>query len=156
MIACRQRRGKHVSVIMATIVFEQPLALAIGLPTIALLVGLAMCWQSRAAGGMATPRLVILFSLRALTLFALALLLARPIWVTRDLPEGQRRPVVVLVDRSESMSLEEGQQTRYQNCLDFARDRLLPALKSADFPVQAVLFADDIQAADGATLADAK
>ncbi|MCI0748201.1 MAG: VWA domain-containing protein [Verrucomicrobia subdivision 3 bacterium] len=140
---------------MAAIVFEQPLALAFGLPAIVLLLGLALWWQSR-SNRTAASRLAVLFSLRSLALIALALLLARPVWVARDLPEGQRRSVVVLIDRSESMSLEEGQQTRYQNCLDFARDRLLPALKSADFPVQAVLFAEDIQAADGAVLADAK
>jgi len=66
------------------------------------------------------------------------------------------RPVVLLMDRSESMSLEENERTRYQQALNFARDYLLPALKSANLPVQALAFAQDAEQVDGATLADTK
>src|SRR2546425_1785611 len=44
------------------------------------------------------------------------------------------RSVALLMDRSESMALEEPDTSRYQQALKFARDRLLPALKSADLP----------------------
>jgi uncharacterized membrane protein len=139
---------------IAAIVFEKPLVVAIGLPIALLFVGWAVWlqWQR----GTPRNRLAILYALRSVALIALVLLLARPVWVTRDKLEGQRRAVAVLLDRSESMSLEEGHETRYAKCLDFARDHLLPALKSANLPVQAMLFADDAVIADGDAIAEAK
>ena len=57
-------------------------------------------------------------------LVALALLLARPTWVCQDPPAPTNRTVLLLVDRSESMSVEEGDNTRYQQALDFLRAKI--------------------------------
>lgn len=139
---------------IAAIEFQEPLALALGLPMAAVLVGVTM-WRQR-RGGTTGTRIAALGLLRGLAMVGLVLLLGRPVWVARDKLEGQRRSVAVLVDRSESMSLEEGHESRYRKGLGFAREHLLPALKSADLPVQAMLFADDAVTADGNKLADAK
>src|SRR2546421_5386636 len=60
--------------------------------------------------------------------------------------------VVLLMARSESMAFEKSDPSRYQQAIKFARDRLLPALKSADLPVQAILFDESAEPADGAKL----
>src|SRR5207248_1023916 len=98
----------------------------------------------------------VLAVLRGVALFALVFLAARPVWIAKEPPATAVRPVVLLMDRSESMSLEENERTRYQQALNFARDYLLPALKSAGLPVQALAFAQDAEQVDGATLADTK
>jgi hypothetical protein len=139
---------------IAAVVFQKPIALAVGLP---LVIGLLACalwlhWRRRTPG----THIAILCSLRSLALIGLVLLLARPVWVARGTLDGQRRPIAVLVDRSESMSLEEGHETRYARSLAFARDHLLPALKAADLPVQAMLFAEDAAPATGEALVEAK
>jgi uncharacterized membrane protein len=125
-----------------------------GLAMTAVLVAFAVWRQVRA--GVPRARIVTLYTLRGLALITLAFLLARPVWMGRDRLDSQRRSAVVLLDRSESMSLLDRDQSRYQRSLDFARDHLLPALKSADLPVQAMLFAEDAVAADGKKLAEAK
>ena len=51
------------------------------------------------------------------------------------------------------MSLREPDRSRYEQALDFLRERLLPALKLASLPVQAMLFDADTEPADGAKLA---
>ena len=53
------------------------------------------------------------------------------------------------------MSLEERDASRYQQALEFLRERLLPALKSANLPVQAMLFDQSAEPADGPKLAAA-
>jgi uncharacterized membrane protein len=62
---------------------------------------------------------------------------------------------MLLMDRSESMSLEEREASRYQQALGFLRERLLPALRAASLPVQAMLFDQGAEAADGAKLGSA-
>ena len=52
-------------------------------------------------------------------------------WIAKEPPAPASRSVMLLMDRSESMSLEEQDATRYQQALEFLRGRLLPALKSA-------------------------
>src|SRR5829696_715723 len=140
--------------VIAAVVFQKPVALAVGVPMALALIGWA-AWLLRRRG-ISAGRIAVLYLLRGVAMVGLVLLLARPVWVARDRLEGQRRPVAVLLDRSESMSLEEGHETRYARSLGFARDHLLPALKSADLPVQAMLFADDAVIADGEKLAGAK
>src|SRR5207248_9676340 len=65
------------------------------------------------------------------------------------------RPVVLLMDRSQSMGLEEGGSTRYQKALEFLRSRLLPALKSTGVPVRALLFDRTAEPAEGDRLTSA-
>ena len=133
---------------LAAIHLDFPLAWQIGLPLSLLILGLAAWRQHR--NGASKVRLICLTSLRAIPLLALVFLAARPVWVAKELPSNAQRPVLLLVDRSESMSLEETERTRYQQALNFARDQLLPALKSAGLPVQALLFDHDAEPADGA------
>lgn len=139
---------------LAVILFEEPLALAIGLPIAVVLLG-ATVWAHRRRG-VPTSQIVALSSLRGVTLIGLVLLLGRPVSLTRDKVEGQPRGVALLMDRSESMSVEEGQETRYARALSFARDDLLPALKQAGLPVQAMLFADDAVLSDGPKMLNSK
>jgi uncharacterized membrane protein len=54
------------------------------------------------------------------------------------------------------MALEEPDTTRFKKALEFLRERLLPAFKSAHLPVQAMLFDKDVVPADGARLAAAE
>ena len=55
------------------------------------------------------------------------------------------------------MSLvENGCHAGISRALDFARDQLLPALKSANQPVQAMIFAHDAETADGEKIAATK
>jgi len=138
----------------AAIYFDFPLGWQAGLPFALAVLALAAWLQRRR--GLSGRRVAILTALRGTALLALLLLSARPVWMAKEPPTQVGRPVVLLMDRSESMSLEENERTRYQQALRFVRDYLLPALKSADLPVQAMLFGQDAEPADGAKLAEAK
>src|SRR5689334_21002675 len=112
---------------IAAIHFDFPLAWQLGVPLALALVAVA-AWRLRSRG-LSRPRVGALSALRGLALLALVFLAARPVWIAKEPPATAPRPVVLLMDRSESMSLEENEHTRYQQALDFARDHLLPALK---------------------------
>ena len=129
------------------LVFDFPLSLQIGLPLAACLLALAGWSQWRR--GQTWPRLAAMSALRAAAFLTLVFLAARPVWVDKEKPLSANRKVVLLMDRSESMSLNENGSTRYEQALDFARAQLLPALKSAGLPVQAMLFAQEAEPADG-------
>ena len=117
---------------IAAIVFEFPPGWLFGLP---LGAGLAFAiWRQRRRG-LALSRILGLGALRAVVLLVLVFLAARPVWLTREPPASASRSVMLLLDRSESMSLEERDATRYQHALGFLRDRLLPALRAASLPV---------------------
>ena len=111
-------------------------------------------WRQRRRG-LATSRIAGLGALRAIALLVLVFLAARPVWMTREPPASATRSVMLLMDRSESMSLEERDASRYQQALGFLRERLLPALRAASLPVQAMLFDQSAEPADGAKLASA-
>jgi hypothetical protein len=139
---------------IAGIYFEFPLGWQIGLPLAVLVLAVA-AWQHRRRQQPKTST-ALLVSLRGVALLVLVFLAARPVWTAKEPSSKAARPVVLMMDRSESMSLEENERTRYQHALRFARDYLLPALKSANLPVQAFLFAQDAEPADGPKLAEAK
>jgi len=109
------------------------------------------CWR-QLNKGLSIQKVLASAALRAAALALLAFLIARPVWVTREPPAANSRSVALLMDRSESMSLEEGNSTRYEKALHFLRDRLLPALSSAHLPVQAMLFDEGTEPADGPKL----
>src|SRR5580765_4503694 len=90
--------------------------------------------------GFKNSQTAVLLSLRAVPFLALLFLAARPNWFTKEPPDSASRSVVLLMDRSESMALEENNSTRYQKAVDFLRGRLLPALKSTGLPIHAMLF----------------
>jgi uncharacterized membrane protein len=136
----------------AAIYFEFPQGWLFALP-----LGLALAfaiWRQRRAG-VATRRIAGLGALRAMALLVLVFLAARPIWMTWEPPASATRSVMLLMDRSQSMSLEEHDMSRYQQALGFLRERLLPALRAASLPVQAMLFDQGVEVADGPKLASA-
>jgi uncharacterized membrane protein len=134
---------------IAAITFEFPQGGLIGLALGAALAFAA--WRQRRRG-LAISRIAALATLRGVALVVLVFLAARPIWMAREPAAAATRPVMVLMDRSESMSLEEYDTTRYQQALGFLRERLLPALRSGSLPVQAMLFDAGTEPADGAKL----
>jgi uncharacterized membrane protein len=133
----------------AVLIFEFPRGWLLGIPLLAAF-GFLLWREYRR--GLSAQRLLALGLLRVLALLLLLGLAARPVWLTREPPASATRQVALLVDRSESMSLDEHDGTRYQQTLDFMRNRLLPAFKSAHLPVQAMLFDQGAEVADGAKL----
>src|SRR5262245_10227501 len=133
--------------------FEFPLGLLLGLP-MALAVALAV-WR-RQWRGLAPTQIIATNALGGVALLALVSLAGRPVWGVKEPPGSAARSVVLVIDRSESMALEESDSSRFQQALGFARDRLLPALKSAELPVQAMLFDQSAEAADGTKLSSAE
>jgi hypothetical protein len=135
-------------------VFDFPLGWQVGLPLV--IVALVFAAWSQSRHKFSKWQIVTLTGMRGVTLFALVFLASRPMWVEREvLPEGVTKSVVVLMDRSESMSLEEDRQPRYQQALRFAREQLLPAIKAASWQTQPLLFADNVENADGPRLVNA-
>ncbi|MCO6454572.1 MAG: hypothetical protein J5I93_04570 [Pirellulaceae bacterium] len=120
------------------------------------LAALGLFGWSLAARGYAIRRVLILVALRGLTGVLLLLLLARPVWVAQRDEEPRQRKVVVLLDRSASMSLTEGGQSRYGQAVEFLRDRLLPELKGRELRTEAMLFAEEAEDADGARVSSAR
>src|ERR1051326_79676 len=114
---------------LASITFEFPPAFLLALPLGAGLV--FAVWRQRKRG-LPKNRIVALSALRVVALLLLVFLAARPVWVAKEPPATAARSVVVLLDQSESMSLEEHDATRFQQALNFLRQRLLPALKRSE------------------------
>jgi uncharacterized membrane protein len=135
---------------MAAIIFEFPLGWLVAIP---LAGALALSFWRHRKRGLPRPQLVSLLLLRAIAFLLLAFLAARPVWMTKVPPSATARSVALLVDRSESMALEEPDTTRFKKAVDFLRDRLLPAFKSANLPVQAMVFDKAAEPADGSKLA---
>ena len=129
--------------------FEFPLAWWLALP-FALMLAIRV-WRQRRQG-LKARQILALNALRFAALLALVFLATRPVWISREPPASASRSVVVLMDRSESMSLEDRDASRYQQALGFLRDRLLPALKEENLPVQAMLFDQSAEPADGEKL----
>ena len=138
---------------MSEFAFQVPLAIPLGMVVIALLmVPTVMRWHRRQ---IAKHRIVAIVLLRTLFLTALVLLAARPVWTTPDQPSEKRNIVALLIDRSESMSVREGDQTRYEQAVEFARDLLLPVVDQSQIQVEPILFSDEAQPASGEQIADA-
>lgn len=131
---------------MGTITFEFPLAWLAGVPLLALL---AFAASRSFHYGLPGKRIATLTALRLAALLPLLFVAARPVWLAREPPAAASRPVMVLLDRSESMSLAERDVSRYQQALEFLRGRLLPAFKAGNLPVQGMLFDESAEATDG-------
>src|SRR5882724_4573439 len=137
---------------IATVVLEFPAGVLFVLPLFAALV--LMTWRQHRLG-LSRNRMIALASMRGAVLLVLGLLIARPVWIAREPPAAASRSVMLLMDRSESMSLEEGDTSRYHQALDFLNERLLPAFKSANLPVHALAFDQNAEPIDGGKLAAA-
>jgi uncharacterized membrane protein len=140
--------------VTATIAFDFPLGWQLGLPLVVCVIALLVSALRRR--GLPAARIAVTVSLRAAALLLLVFLAARPVWVEKSAAAKGGNSVVLLVDRSESMSLEENGRSRYRQALAFARDFLLPALKDAGLRVEPMLFAQDVETTDGPRLAAAK
>ncbi len=111
---------------------EMPGVLAFGLPLLLVLLWLRL---GLAPEGPATrPRRLVLAGLRVAGLAILLVLLARPYVLDAATPRA-RRQVVLLVDKSRSMALEEGGESRYRRAIVLAR-ALQPALDRQGFKVE--------------------
>jgi uncharacterized membrane protein len=143
--------GGHLS-IFAAVEFQFPLGWLLAVP----LLGAAAfsAWRQRRTG-LSGIKVGCLAILRGVALAVALFLVMRPVWVAKQPPGAALRPVTVLVDRSESMSLEEGENTRYSEALQFLRDRLMPALSSANMPVMAMAFDEAAEVVDGPGLSKA-
>lgn len=137
----------------AAIVFEFPLGWLAAIPVSAALAFAA--WQQHQRG-LSRSRIAYLAVLRLAAFLPLLFLATRPIWLNRAPLSASSRPVVLLMDRSESMSLAENGTTRYEEALQFLRQRLLPAFKATSVPVRALLFDESTELADGRRLAATK
>jgi uncharacterized membrane protein len=135
------------------VTFEFPLGWLVAVPLIGAL-GLSL-WLHKKRG-LLRSQIVALTALRAMAFLLLAFLAARPFWITKVPPSAAARSVALLLDRSESMALEEPNMSRFQKAVDFLRERLLPAFKEADLPVQAMLFDKAAEPADGSKLTSAE
>ena len=99
--------------------------------------------------------MAVILALRLIFFLALALLVSRPVWTSPEPEEEPRKHIALLVDRSESMSVVEGNTSRYQQAINFVRESLLPLVDQSEIQVKPFLFADSTQAVDGARLASA-
>lgn len=135
-----------------TLTLDLPLVLYWGLPLALLsLVPTAVFLARR---GLPKGRIAVLALLRLLALSTVVVLLARPVAVDEQDPE-ERRSVLLLLDRSKSMSLVEEGSNRYRRSLDLVRSRLAPALEDEGWRVEPYLFADAAFPATGARLDEA-
>jgi uncharacterized membrane protein len=135
---------------IAAILFEFPAAWLLVCSLLVLLVIVAWRQHQRA---LAWSRVGSLFAFRFIASVLLIFLAARPVRVRPGHLAAAERPVIVLLDSSESMSLRDsGGSTRYERGLDFLSRRLLPAFSSAGLPVQAVLFDQAARFARGSEL----
>lgn len=100
--------------------------------------------EGRDARG-AWPRLLLVTLLRALAFGMVLFLAARPVWVEPAPPAGAERKLLVLVDRSASMALEEAGRTRFETARDYLHRELSPAARNAGVPLQEAVFAEDAQ-----------
>jgi uncharacterized membrane protein len=137
---------------MTGLSFEFPLGWLAAVP---LAAALAVAAWRHYRGGLGPKQVFALTGLRGLALLILVFLATRPMWLSREPPASATRTVALLVDRSESMSLDERGMNRYQQALGFLRERLLPALRGANLPVQALLFDQTAEPVDGVKLAAA-
>src|SRR5436190_23757266 len=100
---------------LAALQFDLPWAFAAGLAVLAILFLSFLHFRRR---GFRRSQIAVLLSLRAAPFLTLLFLAARPNWFTKNPPDSASRSVVLLMDRSESMALEENSSTRYQKAVD--------------------------------------
>ena len=139
---------------IAQIVLETGWILAIGLPIV--LISLAMLVRQRRQQGDRWQRIAWLLVPRCLTLFLLLLLASRPVFVVPEAETSERKRVAVLLDQSESMSLDEQRESRWRRAVGFLRDELLPSFQRNGLQVDAFLFAEDAQPATGPQIVAAR
>ncbi len=139
---------------MNQIAFDYPVGLMIGAPVA--LVVLALTGWSLYRRGVRRARLLLHLALRGVALLLLVLLAGRPVWVGAEESEEarkQRGSVVLLVDRSSSMSLHDGASTRTAQARQLLRECLLPALRNEGLNPRCYAFAEDAEEVKASDLA---
>ncbi len=138
---------------MTDLAFQIPSAILWG----GIAVAAMMAWFTAVLHrrGVAPRRIATLLVLRVVFLATLVLLVARPVWTSRDPREQTRNQVALLIDCSQSMSVRERDRTRYEQAVEFARDALLPAVDQSRLEIRPILFADDAREASGVEIAAA-
>lgn len=111
--------------------WELPAFLYLGGPVLVVLLGVQ--WL-RLRGDLAGSRAVLLVVLRGGALLALLAVLARPVMVGAE-AGGDRHDVVLLVDRSRSMGLQDEGEMRYRQALGWTQ-RLHPVFDAAGYRVK--------------------
>lgn len=132
---------------MAYTHFEFPLGWQLGTPAAVLL--LAFSWYALKRRGIEWKRILVLSLLRGILLFALIILVSRPVSIKRDPPNQKKQSIILLFDKSESMSLVEDKQSRYERMVQFARSQLLPLLEKTGWQLKAFLFSNDVESSNG-------
>ena len=127
---------------IAQIVLENAWAWGIGLPLVLAVVLLYVRVNRRQSDGWL--RNGMLAGSRLLALLILVLLVSRPVRVLPETEQAARDRIAVLIDRSESMSLESENGNRWRQAVEFLRSDFLPAVKSAGLNVDAYLFAEQV------------
>ncbi|MCH5377593.1 MAG: VWA domain-containing protein, partial [Planctomycetes bacterium] len=128
-------------------------ALAVGMPIAVALLLLSVAAHRRR--GRTWWQIGAVVGPRAILMVLLLLLASRPVIIQSEQQLRRRNRVALLIDRSASMALTDGRTSRYRQAVDFARDRLLPALKDEQIGVEPLLFAEDVQTVDGTQIARA-
>jgi uncharacterized membrane protein len=138
---------------MSELEFQLPTAIVFGV----VLVIAALIWFAVQLfrGGVDVRRVAWLLVFRIPLLVVLMLLVARPVWTSPDQTETSRDQVAILIDRSESMSVREGEQTRYEQAVNFARDVVLPAVDQTQLKIRPILFSEDAREVSGEEIATA-
>ena len=96
---------------IAAITFEFPLGWLVAIP---LAGALALSFWRHQKRGLKRLQKFSLLLLRAFAFLLLAFLAARPVWIAKVPPSAASRSVALLVDRSESMALEEPDASRFK------------------------------------------
>jgi hypothetical protein len=135
------------------LIFELP-GIWIGALPLGILLGFAASLHRRR--GIPKTKIVALFFLRSVPLLIMLFLAARPVRQSARVIAGAKRPVVVLLDRSKSMSIQDTEISRYQRAVDFLNRRLQPALEAAKLPVRRMVFDETAEALDASSIASVK
>ncbi len=132
---------------MSQIYFDYPLGWQVGLPLVTALLAIYIVWLRRKERRY--TRVIVLGLLRTIVMLSLVLFIARPVKVIREKPKAGKSSVVLLLDRSQSMSLQENGKSRYEQMLEFMKMQLLPILKKTGWQIQPYLFAEETEPSDG-------
>lgn len=138
---------------MTDLAFQVPLAMLCAL--VGVVAMLAWFFLSMRRAGCSSRQIATLMGLRCLLLLGLVLLVGRPVWKSPDEEGQQRERIALLIDRSQSMGIREGNQTRYQQAVAFARDTLIPVVDQSKLQIQPMLFAGDVREVTGREVASA-
>lgn len=138
---------------MMDLAFQIPWALAGGVCAVVAV----LTWFGWALhrSGLSGHRIAILLTLRFGFLAVLVLLAARPVWRSSDDDREDRDGVALLIDCSQSMGVSEGELTRYEQAVGFARETVLPMVDQSRLTVQPLLFDGEVRQASGAEIAAA-